>query len=74
MDIRALYDEKLTTPEEAVSSIASGSHLSMGMFAAEPPALLKALADRATRGDIGDLRVYYFETAKLPVILFCAMS
>nr|WP_172601546.1 itaconate CoA-transferase RipA/Ict [Yersinia pseudotuberculosis] len=65
MDIRALYDEKLTTPEEAVSSIASGSHLSMGMFAAEPPALLKALADRATRGDIGDLRVYYFETAKI---------
>lgn len=37
MDIRALYDEKLTTPEEAVSSIASGSHLSMGMLRLNHP-------------------------------------
>ncbi len=74
MDIRALYDEKLTTPEEAVSSIASGSHLSMGMFAAEPPALLKALADRATRGILAIYAFTILKRPKLPVILFCAMS
>ncbi|MCW0323392.1 itaconate CoA-transferase RipA/Ict [Pantoea dispersa] len=65
MDIIALYAEKLTTPEDAVSGIPSGSHLSMGMYAGEPPALLNALAHRAERGDVGDLRVYYYETAKI---------
>lgn len=65
MDIAALYASKLTTPEQAVASIAPGSRLSMGMFAAEPPALLKALADRAAAGEVDDLRIYYYETAKI---------
>ncbi|MGF7055347.1 itaconate CoA-transferase [Bosea sp. OAE752] len=65
MDIAALYASKLTTPEQAVAAIPSGSRLSMGMFAAEPPALLKALADRAAAGEVGDLRIYYYETAKI---------
>jgi itaconate CoA-transferase len=37
----------------------------MGMFAAEPPALLKALADRAVAGEVDELRVYYYETARI---------
>src|ERR1700739_443710 len=61
MDIASLYQSKLTTPEEAVSRIPSGSRMSMGMAVAEPPALLKALAARAEAGQVGDLRVYYFE-------------
>ena len=65
MDPIALYQSKLTTPEQAVATIPSGSRLSMGMFAAEPPALLKALADRAAAGAVGDLRVYYYESARI---------
>jgi Acetyl-CoA hydrolase/transferase N-terminal domain len=37
----------------------------MGMFAAEPPALLKALADRAAAGEVDDLRLYYYESARI---------
>lgn len=65
MNINQLYAEKCVTAEEAVSSIASGSRLSMGMFAAEPPALLNALAKRAEKGEINNLRVYCYETAKI---------
>lgn len=65
MDAISLYRSKLTTPEEAVAAIPSGSRFSMGMFAAEPPALLRALADRAAAGAVEDLRVYYYETARI---------
>jgi len=64
MDPTALYQSKLTTPGQAVAAIPSGSRLSMGMFAAEPPAVLKAIADRAAAGGINDVRVYYYETAR----------
>jgi acyl-CoA hydrolase len=65
MDAIALYQSKLTTAEQAVATIPSGSRLSMGMFAAGPPALLKALADRAAAGAVGDLRAYYYESARI---------
>jgi itaconate CoA-transferase len=65
MDVRALYQSRLTTPSQAMASIPSGSRLSMGMAMAEPPALLGALADRAAAGAIEDLRVYYFEATKI---------
>jgi itaconate CoA-transferase len=62
MDITALYKSKLTTPEIAVGRIASGTTLSMGMAMTEPPALLKALADRAAAGKVDNLKIYYFES------------
>src|SRR5271168_1239226 len=65
MDARALYQSKLTTPDQAVAAIPSGSRFSMGMFAAEPPALLQALADRAATGAVEDLRIYYYEAARI---------
>ena len=65
MDVRSLYQSKLTVPDQAVASIPSGSKLSMGMAMAEPPALLKALADRAGEGRIEDLKVYYFESTRI---------
>jgi itaconate CoA-transferase len=65
MDAASLYQSKLTTPDRAVASIAPGSKLSMGMAMAEPPALLKALADRAAAGGVEDLKVYYFEATKI---------
>src|ERR1700747_636076 len=65
MDIDARYQSKLPTPAEAVSSIPSGSKLSFGMAMTEPPALLKALADRAEAGGIENLNVYYFEATSI---------
>src|SRR5476649_419498 len=65
MDVRSLYQSKLTSPERAAGAIPSGSKLSMGMAMAEPPALLKALADRAEAGGIEDLKVYYYEATKI---------
>src|SRR6202789_914613 len=65
MDIDARYQSKLTTPNQAVASIPSGSRLSMGMAMAEPPALLKALAERAEAGGIENLNVYYFEATSI---------
>src|SRR5260221_7437876 len=64
MDVRSLYQSKLSMPDQAVASIPSGSNLSMGMAMAEPPALLKALAERAGAGEIEDLKVYYFEATQ----------
>jgi itaconate CoA-transferase len=64
MDIASLYASKLTTPEKAVAGIPSGSRVSMGMAVAQPPGLLKALADRAAAGAVEDLRVYYYETTR----------
>ena len=65
MDFNALYQSKLTTPAAAVGRIASGAKLSMGMAVTEPPALLKALADRAAAGKVDDLKVYYFEATPI---------
>ena len=65
MDIEARYQSKLTTPDQAVASIPSGSRLSMGMAMAEPPALLKALADRAEAGKVENVRLYYYEATSI---------
>ncbi|KWH65524.1 4-hydroxybutyrate--acetyl-CoA CoA transferase [Burkholderia sp. AU18528] len=65
MNIATLYQSKLTTPEAAVSLIDSGSRISIGMAAAEPPALLAALADRAAAGKVEGIRAYYYESTPL---------
>lgn len=65
MDFSSFYWSKLTTAEAAVERITSGSRLSMGMAMAEPPALLRALADRAAAGEIEDLKLYYYESTKI---------
>jgi itaconate CoA-transferase len=65
MDVGSLYQSKLTMPDQAVASIPSGSKLSMGMAMAEPPALLKALADRAERGQIENVEMYYYEATSI---------
>ncbi len=65
MDVTSLYRAKLTTAAEAVGRIASGVKLSMGMAMTEPPALLKALADRAAAGKVDDLKIYYFESTRI---------
>jgi itaconate CoA-transferase len=65
MNADSLYQSKLTTPDQAIASIPSGSKLSIGMAMAQPPALLKALADRAAAGRIENLKVYYFEATRI---------
>jgi itaconate CoA-transferase len=65
MDPTSIYRSKLTTPADAVGRIASGVNVSMGMAMTEPPALLKALADRATAGKVNDLKIYYFESTRI---------
>ena len=65
MDFRSIYESKLTTPEAAVGRIASGVNVSMGMAMTEPPALLKALADRAAAGRVDNLKLYYFESTRI---------
>jgi len=55
---RAQYRRKLTSPDQAVSSIKSGSTLVHGLAAAEPPALLQAIADRLRAGELSDLTVH----------------
>jgi itaconate CoA-transferase len=65
MDSLTIYRSKLTTAEEAVATIPSGSRLSMGMAMAEPPGLLKALSDRAASRLVEDLRLYYFEATSI---------
>ncbi|MDD5399086.1 MAG: acetyl-CoA hydrolase/transferase C-terminal domain-containing protein [Dehalococcoidia bacterium] len=52
------YRRKLTTPERAVSGIKNGSTLVHGLAAAEPPALMRAIADRLRAGDLYDLKVH----------------
>ena len=54
MDNLAIYQSKLTTAENAVSPISSGSIISIGMAMAEPPALLRALAERVEASELGD--------------------
>jgi itaconate CoA-transferase len=65
MDSLSVDRSKLTTAEEAVATIPSGSRLSMGMAMAEPPALLKALAVRAEASKVENVRLYYFEATSI---------
>jgi itaconate CoA-transferase len=64
-DFIAAYKSKLTTPEIAVGRIESGATLSMGMAMSKPPALLKALADRAAAGKVDALKIYHCESTRI---------
>lgn len=53
------YRSRLRTAEEAVRMIPNGARIVMGLGVSQPPALLRALADRARAQDISDARIYY---------------
>lgn len=65
MTFENIYKSKLKTPEEAAALIPSGTKMAMGMAMAEPPAILKALADRARSGGVEGLKLYYFEATSI---------
>ena len=66
MDHAALYAERLKTPDQAAALIRSGARVAMGLGVSQPPALLKALAERAERGEVEDVNLYY--------LLSCAIA
>ena len=53
------YAERLMSPAAAAALIPSGARLAMALGVAQPPALLKALADRAEANAVGDINIYY---------------
>ena len=55
MDIHALYQEKLCTPEEAVRLVKSGDWVDYSQGTSFPAALDRALAAR--RGELRDVKV-----------------
>ena len=64
MDNSALYQSKLTTPEDAITTIGPDTIISMGMAMSEPPALLGSLAARLQANELRDVNIYYFESTK----------
>jgi itaconate CoA-transferase len=62
VDVARAYRRKLRTAAEAVMGVPSGADIALGMAVAEPPALLKALADRVEAGTLTDLRPWYFHS------------
>jgi len=59
-----LYRAKLLGADAAATLIHSDSDVAMGMAAAEPPALLAALARRAEAGTLEALRLWYFHSTQ----------
>ena len=53
------YKQKLTTPQKAVEMIVYGDTVIPGMSFAEPPALLKAIADRVRGEELKDIKFYF---------------
>lgn len=58
-DRETLYARRLSTAADAVALIPSGAKIAMSLGVGQPPAILRALADRAEAGQVGDLRLYY---------------
>lgn len=60
--ISDLYRSKLCSPAAAVSQIASGQDVAMGMAIAEPENLLSALAARVVESGLSDINLWYFHS------------
>ena len=58
-DFAAQYAERLMSPAAAAALIPSGAKVAMALGVGQPPALLKALADRAEAREVGDINIYY---------------
>lgn len=58
-DYAIQYAERLMSPADAAALIPSGAKVAMALGVAQPPALLKALADRAEAKAVGDINIYY---------------
>jgi itaconate CoA-transferase len=54
-----LYRRRLTSPQQALGDLPKRCSVLLGIHAAQPPALVRALADRAKAGDLDEALVYY---------------
>jgi len=63
-DFAAEYAKRLTTADQAAALIGNGTRMAMGLGISQPPALLKALADRAEAGQVSDVNIYYLLSMK----------
>jgi itaconate CoA-transferase len=70
--LEALFNQKLTSATQAVSTLRSGSTIALGMAVSQPPSLLEALGARAEAGDIDDMKVYYSTPKNSCARLCCA--
>ncbi|MBN1663951.1 MAG: acetyl-CoA hydrolase/transferase family protein [Deltaproteobacteria bacterium] len=59
------YKRKLTMPEKAAELINNGDTIVHGLSVAEPPALLGAIADRARRGNLTDIKIFSLNATKI---------
>jgi itaconate CoA-transferase len=62
MTFDPIYQGKLLSPDSAARLIPSGTGIVMGMALAEPPALLSAMSGLLDRGELADIRLYYFHS------------
>ena len=53
------YKRKLTTPDVAVESIPPRCNIAFGMAVSQPPALLRAIGERALNKELDSINVYY---------------
>jgi itaconate CoA-transferase len=60
----AAYRARLVPAAQAVAMIPSGARIVMGLGVSQPPALLRALADRAEAGQLSSIRLYYLLSTK----------
>ncbi|WP_311269220.1 acetyl-CoA hydrolase/transferase C-terminal domain-containing protein [Sphingobium sp. WCS2017Hpa-17] len=58
MTIKATYNAKRMTAEQAVALISNGAKIATGLAVSFPPALATALADRVSAGDLRDASIY----------------
>lgn len=56
------YRSKLVSADAAVSTIGSGAHIAMGMAVSQPPALLRALANRVEERSLDRVNLWYFHS------------
>lgn len=59
MDIASLYDQKLTSAEQAASFLNSHDNLILGMSVAMPPALMQGVATALTQRQLEHINIYY---------------
>jgi itaconate CoA-transferase len=62
-----LYRSRLTSPQLALSDLPERCSVLLGIHAAQPPALVRALADRAKAGDLDEALVYYMHATSATV-------
>jgi itaconate CoA-transferase len=60
LDNAGIYHAKLTDADTAMEAVNTGSSVAIGQAVSQPPALLRALAGRAERGEIDRVKMYYF--------------